>query len=106
LENRHESSSTGAGSNSSGSGAEAQVQSVATPADRLEQAVPESKTRSKNPILKPLDQISCRDAILNLNGTEAKWPPANCIIGNPPFLGDRDHRNVPGENYTLRLRTA
>jgi len=61
---------------------------------------------SKNPILKPLDQISCRDAILNPDGTEAEWPIADCIVGNPPFLGDRFHLSVLGEDYTLRLRAA
>ena len=41
----------------------------------------------RNPILKPLENIECRDAILNLDGTETEWPAADAIIGNPPFLG-------------------
>jgi type II restriction/modification system DNA methylase subunit YeeA len=40
-----------------------------------------------NPILKPLENIECRDAVLNHDGTEAQWPEADAIIGNPPFLG-------------------
>jgi hypothetical protein len=28
----------------------------------------------RNPILKPLDTIECRDAILNEDGSEAEWP--------------------------------
>ena len=39
------------------------------------------------PILEPLDTIECRDAILNSDGTEPKWPDADVIVGNPPFIG-------------------
>ena len=42
---------------------------------------------SRNPILKPLDTIECRDAILTPDSTEPDWPEADVIIGNPPFLG-------------------
>jgi type II restriction/modification system DNA methylase subunit YeeA len=59
---------------------------------------------SKDPILKPLDQISCRDAILNPDGTEAEWPAADCIVGNPPFLGDKKMISELGENYATALR--
>ena len=31
----------------------------------------------RDPILKPLDTIECRDAILNEDGTEAEWPEAD-----------------------------
>jgi type II restriction/modification system DNA methylase subunit YeeA len=61
---------------------------------------------SKNPILKPLNQIECRDAILNEDGTEPKWPKADVVIGNPPFLGDRFHLRELGDDYTRRLRLA
>jgi hypothetical protein len=60
------------------------------------------------PILRKLESIECRDAIIadGPNGTkvEAKWPPAEFIVGNPPFLGDRLHRLELGEAYTLALR--
>ena len=59
---------------------------------------------SKDPILKPLDQISCRDAILNPDGTEAEWPHADCIVGNPPFLGDKKMITGLGEDYVTALR--
>jgi methylase of polypeptide subunit release factors len=42
-----------------------------------------------NPILKPLDGIEHRDALLNPDGSEAAWPAADVIVGNPPFLGDK-----------------
>ena len=61
---------------------------------------------SKNPILKPLDQIDCRDALLNPGGTEAEWPAADCIVGNPPFLGDKKMISELGEEYVRQLREA
>ena len=42
-----------------------------------------------NPILKPLDTIECRDAVLGEDGQPADWPEAEFIIGNPPFLGSK-----------------
>src|ERR1039457_1231432 len=59
---------------------------------------------SKDPILKPLDQIRCCDAILNPDGTEAEWPSAHCIVGNPPFLGDKKMIAGLGEDYVTALR--
>jgi len=59
---------------------------------------------AKDPILKPLDQISCRDAILSRDGTEADWPAADCIVGNPPFLGDKKMISELGEHYVAALR--
>ncbi len=59
---------------------------------------------SMDPILKPLDQIACRDALLNPDGTEAEWPAADCIVGNPPFLGDKKMIAEMGEEYVGALR--
>ncbi|WP_180126631.1 class I SAM-dependent DNA methyltransferase [Rhodoferax sp. BLA1] len=36
--------------------------------------------------------------------TEATWPTANVVIGNPPFLGDRKMIRELGEDYTFTLR--
>lgn len=58
------------------------------------------------PILQPLNQIECRDALLNPDGTEAPWPPADAIVGNPPFIGDKKMRGELGVEYTLRVRAA
>ena len=53
-----------------------------------------------NPILKPLDGIEHRDALLNMNGREGgKWPTAGCHVGNPPFLGDKVMRSELGDDY-------
>ncbi len=56
------------------------------------------------PILKPLDQIFCRDALLNADGTETEWPKADVIVGNPPFLGGKKMLNELGKNYVATLR--
>lgn len=61
---------------------------------------------SPSPILKPLDTITCRDAVLNDDGTAAAWPSADVIVGNPPFLGGSEMIGVLGDDYTRRLRAA
>jgi type II restriction/modification system DNA methylase subunit YeeA len=60
----------------------------------------------RNPILKPLDTIECRDAILNPDGSEAESPEADVVIGNPPFLGETFMRDRLGPEYTETLRSA
>ena len=57
-----------------------------------------------NPILKPLDGIEHRDALLNPDGSEADWPAADVIVGNPPFLGDKVMRSELGADYVETLR--
>ena len=61
---------------------------------------------SRDPILKPLDTIECRDAVLSPEGDEPEWPAADVVVGNPPFLGVQRFRSVLGDFYTERLRTA
>ncbi|WP_315747568.1 MULTISPECIES: class I SAM-dependent DNA methyltransferase [unclassified Bradyrhizobium] len=61
---------------------------------------------SDRPILKPLHNIECRDAILNTDGSGATWPEANVIIGNPPFLGGKLLRTVLGGDYVDKLFQA
>lgn len=52
----------------------------------------------------PLENIEQRDAVLNADNTEAQWPEAEVIIGNPPFLGDKKMIGAMGEEYVTRLR--
>ena len=59
---------------------------------------------ARDPILKPLETIECRDAILAPNGTEPDWPKAEVVIGNPPFLGYSPQREALGDAYTEALR--
>lgn len=61
---------------------------------------------AKNPILRPLDTIECRDAVLNEDGTRAEWPKADVVVGNPPFLGNKKMIGELGEEYTVALRKA
>ncbi len=61
---------------------------------------------SRDPILKPLDTIECRDAVLSPEGGEPEWPAADVVVGNPPFLGVQRFRSVLGDFYTERLRAA
>ncbi|MDP2260768.1 MAG: class I SAM-dependent DNA methyltransferase [Caulobacter sp.] len=63
-------------------------------------------TGLSEPILSSLDQIENRDALLNADGTEAVWPEADAIIGNPPFLGDKKMVADLGETYVETLRAA
>jgi hypothetical protein len=35
---------------------------------------------------------------VNEDGTEAKWPEADAIIGNPPFLGGKLLLTILGDN--------
>ncbi len=59
------------------------------------------------PILRKLDNIQDRDAILAHDAegkaVEPEWPEADCIIGNPPFLGDKKMRASRGR---IRGRAA
>lgn len=58
----------------------------------------------REPILRPLNQIECRDALINPDGTEAEWPKVDAIIGNPPFVGTKRLIAFLGEEYVARLR--
>ncbi len=57
-----------------------------------------------NPILKSLDGIEHRDALLKEDGSEAEWPTADVIVGNPPFLGGSVMRSELGDDYVETLR--
>ena len=59
---------------------------------------------TRSPILKALDQIECRDALMNEDETEAQWPDAEFIIGNPPFLGNKRMLRALGDDYAGKLR--
>jgi len=50
-----------------------------------------------DPILQALDGIAHRDALLNPDGTEAEWPTADVVVGNPPFLGGSKKRGHLGD---------
>ena len=62
---------------------------------------------TQQPILTSLVSISQRDAILSDWHTDAplepEWPDAECIIGNPPFLGGKRLRAELGDEYVDSL---
>lgn len=61
----------------------------------------------RDPILQPLDTIQTRDAIIQFDAdgsaSEPQWPPADVIIGNPPFLGGKMMRSELGGDYVDAL---
>jgi type II restriction/modification system DNA methylase subunit YeeA len=62
----------------------------------------------RDPILRPLRNIECRDAILDLTDPdhpkEPEWPEATVIVGNPPFLGGGQRmRTGLGDSYVDAL---
>jgi len=63
---------------------------------------------SRDPILRPLHSIECRDAVLDLSDPgkpgEPEWPEATVVVGNPPFLGDKLMRGNLGDEYVDALR--
>lgn len=62
---------------------------------------------SKNPILRRLDTIENRDAVLDIaTGQRAHWPNADAVVGNPPFLGNKKMIGELGEDYAVALRKA
>lgn len=60
---------------------------------------------STNPVLRPLNSIEQRDAIMSADGKEPSWPAADVIVGNPPFLGDKKMRRELGDDYVTSLRS-
>jgi len=60
----------------------------------------------RNPILQPLEHIEHRDALLNPDGSEATWPAADVVVGNPPFVGDKKLLGELGRDYVATLRAA
>ena len=63
-----------------------------------------------DPVLRTLDTIACRDALLACDDagstTLSPWPAADAIVGNPPFLGGKRLRSVLGDSYCAKLFTT
>ena len=63
----------------------------------------------RDPIIDPIDNIDCRDAIVDNSGHEPKpadWPDAEFIVGNPPFLGNKRMREEMGDEAVERIYKA
>lgn len=61
---------------------------------------------SRNPVLRSLNTIENRDAVLAPDGSRAEWPKADVVVGNPPFLGGKKLLAELGSDYVAKLRTA
>ena len=59
----------------------------------------------RQPILKPLTTIACRNAIIDEDGMAAAWPNADVIIGNPPYLGAKLLKRRLGVEMTDAIRS-
>jgi type II restriction/modification system DNA methylase subunit YeeA len=61
------------------------------------------------PILSRMDNFQNKDAILDTTDPthphEPDWPPADFIVGNPPFLGGKKMRAELGDDYVDKLFT-
>jgi len=42
----------------------------------------------------------------HVNPRQAEWPPADFIVGNPPYMGNKRMREAYGDGYVDALRTA
>jgi MmeI, DNA-methyltransferase domain/MmeI, N-terminal domain/MmeI, helicase spacer domain/MmeI, target recognition domain len=62
---------------------------------------------SDDPVLRPMDNFECKDAVLDRsdpdNPREPEWPKVDFIVGNPPFLGGKKMRSGLGDAYVDRL---
>lgn len=58
----------------------------------------------------PLDNLDdnfiAEDALINAQGERISWPPADAIIGNPPFLGAKRFKPERGAKYVNAVRKA
>jgi type II restriction/modification system DNA methylase subunit YeeA len=60
---------------------------------------------SRTPVLNSLPGIVELDAIVDEStGQEPRWPDADVIVGNPPFLGSRFHLRRLGSDYVRKMR--
>ncbi len=50
------------------------------------------------------DESKRTPLLMYTNPRAAKWPQADCIVGNPPFLGTKRMREAFGDGYVTALR--
>jgi len=76
----------------------------------LQWMIGNSFTGISEPVLDPLETIRLQDALISTHedGTvsEAEWPEAEYIIGNPPFLGSYRMRGELGDLYVDALHRS
>ena len=83
-----------------------QLASVVVWIGHLQNGARVGNIEDRDPILDPLDNIDCRDAIIDDSGPEprpADWPEVDFIVGNPPFLGNKRMREEMGDEIVERI---
>jgi hypothetical protein len=65
-------------------------------------------TKKKHPVTgeEVPDESARRTKLTYSNARRAEWPPAQFIVGNPPFLGNWRMRGELGDGYTETLRSV
>ncbi len=83
-----------------------QIASVVVWIGHIQNGARVGNVENRDPILDPLDNIDCRDAIIDDTGDEprpAEWPKVDFIVGNPPFLGNYMMRQELGDDYVEQV---
>ena len=83
-----------------------QLASVVVWIGHLQNGARVGNIEDRDPILDPLNNIDCRDAIIDNSTGEpkpAEWPEIDFIVGNPPFLGNRRMRIEMGDDAVERI---
>jgi hypothetical protein len=52
------------------------------------------------------DSVQAEPPSVRAEPVEARWPKADAVVGNPPFVGDKKMRAELGDAYTEALRAA
>jgi len=67
-------------------------------------ALDELRLRERAPAIENLDaNFTAGDALIDESGNPRAWPPADAIIGNPPFLGAKRLKPERGPDYVNAL---
>ena len=83
-----------------------QLASVVVWIGHLQNGARVGNIENRDPILDPLQNIDCRDAIIDDTSPEprpADWPEVDFIVGNPPFLGNKRMREEMGDEVVERI---
>lgn len=89
-----------------------ELASVAIWIGHIQWMIGEGYGSPSDPVLQPLDNIELRNAILkqdphgNPLPIRGMWPPAEYIVGNPPFLGAKKLRKELGNEHAEALFAA
>ncbi len=60
----------------------------------------------EDPVLRDYRTVCATDAVLGPDRRSPRWPEAEFIVGNPPFIGGKDLRARLGDDYTKALWCA